>query len=91
VRQYFGPAPRAEFRTRWAAHNVRIHQTGVKHVHHPVVGDLSLTFEMMELRAGTGLTILMYIAEPVSKSEEFAEPPRELDGHTRPGGAGKRA
>jgi transcriptional regulator with XRE-family HTH domain len=39
-----------EFRTRWAAHNVRIHQTGVKHVHHPVVGDLSLTFEMMELR-----------------------------------------
>src|SRR5947209_6144016 len=32
-----------EFRSRWAAHNVRIHQTGVKHVHHPVVGDLSLT------------------------------------------------
>ena len=46
------------FRTRWAAHNVRIHQTGVKHVHHPVVGDLSLTFEMMGLRADTGLTIL---------------------------------
>ena len=41
------------FRTRWAAHNVRIHQTGIKHVHHPVVGDLSLTFEMMELRADT--------------------------------------
>jgi transcriptional regulator with XRE-family HTH domain len=59
-----------EFRTRWAAHNVRIHQTGVKHVHHPVVGDLSLTFEMMELRADTGLTILTYTAEPGSKSEE---------------------
>jgi transcriptional regulator with XRE-family HTH domain len=59
-----------EFRTRWAAHNVRIHQTGVKHVHHPVVGDLTLTFEMMELRADTGLTILTYIAEPGSKSEE---------------------
>jgi len=58
------------FRTRWAAHNVRIHQTGVKHVHHPVVGDLSLTFEMMELRADTGLTILTYTAEPGSKSEE---------------------
>jgi transcriptional regulator with XRE-family HTH domain len=58
------------FRTRWAAHNVRIHQTGIKHVHHPVVGDLSLTFEVMELRADTGLTILMYTAEPGSRSEE---------------------
>src|SRR5207237_1697586 len=58
------------FRTRWAAHNVRIHQTGVKHVHHPVVGDLTLTFEMMELRADSGLTILTYTAEPGSKSEE---------------------
>jgi transcriptional regulator with XRE-family HTH domain len=59
-----------EFRTRWAAHNVRIHQTGVKHVHHPIVGDLSLTFEMMELRADAGLTILTYTAEPGSKSEQ---------------------
>jgi transcriptional regulator with XRE-family HTH domain len=58
------------FRTRWAAHNVRIHQTGVKHLHHPVVGDLSLTYEMMELRAETGLTILTYTAEPGSKSAE---------------------
>jgi hypothetical protein len=23
------------FRTRWAAHNVRFHNTGVKHFHHP--------------------------------------------------------
>jgi transcriptional regulator with XRE-family HTH domain len=58
------------FRTRWAAHNVRIHQTGVKHFHHPVVGDLNLTFEMMELRADAGLTILTYTAEPGSKSDE---------------------
>ena len=31
-----------EFRTRWAAHNVRLHRTGVKHFHHPVVGTLDL-------------------------------------------------
>ena len=37
------------FRTRWAAHNVRHHRTGVKHLHHPVVGDLILTYESMEL------------------------------------------
>ena len=59
-----------EFRTRWAAHNVRIHQTGAKQFHHPVVGDLSLTFEMMELAADPGLNILTYSAEPGSKSEE---------------------
>jgi hypothetical protein len=33
-----------EFRTLWAAHNVRLHNTGVKHLHHPVVGDLSLNY-----------------------------------------------
>jgi transcriptional regulator with XRE-family HTH domain len=59
-----------EFRTRWAAHNVRIHQAGVKDFHHPVVGDLSLTYEMMELSADTGLAILAYSAEPNSRSEE---------------------
>jgi transcriptional regulator with XRE-family HTH domain len=59
-----------EFRTRWAAHNVRIHRTGVKHFHHPVVGDLSLTYEMLELAADTGLSILTYTAEPGSRSEE---------------------
>ena len=59
-----------EFRIRWAAHNVRIHRAGVKHVRHPVVGDLELTFEMMELSADPGLSILMYSAEPGTRSEE---------------------
>ena len=27
-----------DFRTRWAAHNVRQHFTGRKHFHHPIVG-----------------------------------------------------
>jgi transcriptional regulator with XRE-family HTH domain len=59
-----------EFRTRWAAHNVRIHRTGAKDFHHPVVGDLSLTFEMMQLTADADLAILAYSAEPGSRSEE---------------------
>jgi transcriptional regulator with XRE-family HTH domain len=58
------------FRTRWAAHNVRFHDTGVKRVHHPVVGDLHLTFETMQLLADTGLTMFVYTAEPGSRSEE---------------------
>jgi transcriptional regulator with XRE-family HTH domain len=59
-----------EFRTRWAAHNVRIHRTGVKEFHHPVVGDLSLTYEMLDLSADAGLSILTYTAEPGSRSDE---------------------
>ena len=32
-----------------------LHQTGAKRFHHPVVGDLDLTFEMLELAADPGL------------------------------------
>lgn len=58
------------FRTRWAAHNVRLHRTGVKHLHHPVVGDLILDFDAMELPADTGLTIIAYSAQPASPSAD---------------------
>lgn len=59
-----------DFRTRWAAHNVRIHDTGVKHIHHPVVGDLTLPFESFPLAADAGQTLLTYTAEPDSPSRE---------------------
>jgi transcriptional regulator with XRE-family HTH domain len=58
------------FRTRWAAHNVRFHDTGVKRFHHPVVGDLELTFETMQLAADEDLMMFVYTAEAGSKSEE---------------------
>ncbi|HXP18246.1 MAG TPA: helix-turn-helix transcriptional regulator [Streptosporangiaceae bacterium] len=58
------------FRTWWAAHNVRFHRTGVKRLHHPVVGDLTLTFEAMDLAADAGLRISAYTAEPGSASQD---------------------
>jgi hypothetical protein len=58
------------FRTLWAAHNVRRHDTGVKRVDHPLVGKVNLTFEAMELAADPGLTMFVYTAEPGSKSEQ---------------------
>jgi transcriptional regulator with XRE-family HTH domain len=58
------------FRKLWAGHNVRFHATGAKKFHHPVVGDLSLTFETTELSADTGLTMFAFTAEPGSKSEQ---------------------
>ena len=53
-----------------AAHDVRFHNTGVKHFHHPVVGELSLSFNRLDLAADHGLKIFTYAAEPGSKSEE---------------------
>jgi hypothetical protein len=49
---------------------VRLHQTGVKYMHHPVVGDLTLSFEAMPLPADPGLTLTAYSAEPGSPSRD---------------------
>jgi len=59
-----------EFRTWWAAHNVRYHQTGTKRLRHPVVGELQLDYEVMDLSADDGLTISVYSAEPGSRSAQ---------------------
>jgi hypothetical protein len=60
----------SEFRTLWAAHDVRFHNAAVKHLVHPVVGDLTLTFNRLDLAGGDGLTIFTYAAEPGSPSED---------------------
>jgi hypothetical protein len=59
-----------EFRHRWAAHNVRMHATGVKLLHHPVVGDLDLPFETFPLGADPSQVLLTYTAEPASPSQD---------------------
>jgi transcriptional regulator with XRE-family HTH domain len=58
-----------EFRVRWAAHNVRFHRTGAKRIHHPVVGDLELSYETMELSADDGLSVAIFTAEPGSAAQ----------------------
>jgi hypothetical protein len=58
------------FRTHWAAHNVRFHATATKHYHHPVVGELALTFNRLDIAADPGMTLFTYAAEPGSRSEE---------------------
>lgn len=35
-------------------------RSGIKHLHHPVVGDLTLTYESMELTADAGLRLNAY-------------------------------
>ena len=54
------------FRKLWGAHDVREHRTGLKLVHHPVVGDLDLTFQAMDLASDRGLQMIVFSAEPGS-------------------------
>jgi transcriptional regulator with XRE-family HTH domain len=58
------------FRTLWAAHDVHRHDTGVKRFDHPLVGELTVTYEALELAADPGLTMFVYTPEPGSKSEQ---------------------
>jgi transcriptional regulator with XRE-family HTH domain len=59
-----------EFATRWATHNVRLHNTGTKRLHHPIAGDLELSYEVMKMPGDPGLSLAVYTAEPGSPTEE---------------------
>lgn len=59
-----------EFRTRWAAHNVKAHYTGKKHFHHRLVGDLHLTYQELDLFAEHGLSILVYTPQPGTGTDQ---------------------
>jgi transcriptional regulator with XRE-family HTH domain len=59
-----------DFRIRWGAHDVKLHRTGVKHLHHPIVGDVHLSYEVMDLSADPGLSVVTFSAEAGSPSAE---------------------
>ena len=56
--------------TWWAAHNVRYHRTGTKRLRHPVVGELELDYEVMDLSADDDLILSVHSAEPGSRSQQ---------------------
>ena len=59
-----------EFRVHWATHDVRLHNKGEKRFNHPVVGELELSYNRIELPGDPGVVIVAYTAEPGSKSAE---------------------
>jgi len=58
-----------EFSTRWARHNVRFHRSARKTLHNPLIGDIELTGDSLEL-PGEGLTLIVYTAEPGSHAQQ---------------------
>ena len=59
-----------EFAKWWATHNVRYHRTGNKRLRHPLIGELEVEYEVMNVAADEGLVIAVFGAEPESRSAE---------------------
>ena len=59
-----------DFRLRWAAHDVKYHRTGRKRFHHPLVGELELDYEALELAGDPGQRINVYTAPPDSPADD---------------------
>ncbi|MFE9722819.1 helix-turn-helix domain-containing protein [Streptomyces sp. NPDC005794] len=60
----------ADFRRWWSDHHVRAQSYGRKRFVHPTAGELSLDFQVLDVRGTTDQTLLVYTAEPASRSAE---------------------
>ncbi|MEE1756243.1 helix-turn-helix transcriptional regulator [Streptomyces sp. SP18CS02] len=59
-----------EFRSLWAAHTVQDKGHGAKRLHHPLVGEMSLTYETLRVADEHDVSMVTYTAEPGSASAE---------------------
>ncbi len=59
-----------EFRRLWATHDVKEKSHGVKRLHHPLVGELTLSFETFRLPDDAEQSLITYHAEPGSPSAQ---------------------
>ncbi len=59
-----------DFRRLWAAHDVRDKGHGVKELHHPVVGRLTLRYETFRPAGDPDQVLVAYHADPQSSSAE---------------------
>jgi MmyB-like transcription regulator ligand binding domain len=61
----------ADFRRRWARHDVKPHVgTGVHHMQHPQVGELELHYDKFHVAGADRQMLTVYQAEPGSHSEQ---------------------
>lgn len=59
-----------DFRTWWGGHTVRMHNAGTKRINHPVVGEMTLSYETLVLPSSRGIVVATYLAEPGSSSSD---------------------
>jgi transcriptional regulator with XRE-family HTH domain len=61
------------FRDRWAAHQVRFQHAGVKHLHHPRLGDLTFNYEAFAPSNDPGLRLNTFTTEPGTPTHDALE------------------
>ncbi|MCI1255850.1 MAG: helix-turn-helix transcriptional regulator [Corynebacterium provencense] len=59
-----------EFRRLWARHRVYERTTGTKVYHHPVVGDLTITYQALKPTGDPDQTLIVYRTDPGSPSDD---------------------
>ncbi|MBB5897571.1 helix-turn-helix transcriptional regulator [Kutzneria kofuensis] len=59
-----------EFRRLWARHDVRRRTSGVSYLMHPMVGELDLRHEKLAVTGADGQILVVYHAEPDSRSAQ---------------------
>lgn len=59
-----------DFRVRWASHDVQEYRNGVQPFHHPLVGELDLGYEALQVMADVGQILIVYTAQPGSDSQD---------------------
>ncbi|MFJ3303280.1 helix-turn-helix domain-containing protein [Streptomyces sp. NPDC086549] len=60
----------ADFRRLWARHDVKEKSHGIKRLHHPLVGELSLNYESFRMPDDSDQSLVTYHAEPGSPSAD---------------------
>lgn len=61
-----------QFRHDWAQQDVHEHRTGRKTYRHPEIGDLDVTFDVLEMPGAPGISITAYTAEDDATAERLA-------------------
>jgi transcriptional regulator with XRE-family HTH domain len=75
-----------EFRVRWASHDVQEYRSGIQPFNHPLVGDLDLGYEALQLMADNGQILIVYMAQPGSRSQDALNRLREWSKRATPTG-----
>jgi transcriptional regulator with XRE-family HTH domain len=52
-----------EFRTWWGSHTVRTHSTGTKRLNHPIVGDMTLSYQTLTIQSAPNVRLATYLAD----------------------------
>jgi len=59
-----------EFAEWWSGHTVRVHASGRKEIDHPVVGEMTLIYDVLSVSAAPGIAITSYLTEPGTTSAD---------------------